>query len=120
MSRNTIKRRVEAISSNLEEKLLADVRASPIGHAFQSDSSTDVDHKEQLVAFVSYEAKGKNRREMLFLKEIELHANAQTTTQTIDDYYEDNALDHNDRHDNTSDGCATMMGIKTGVLKQSK
>lgn len=119
LSRNTIKRRVKAISTNLEEQMLADLRASPVGHAFQSDSSTDVDHKEQLVAFVSFEANGKNRREMLFLKEIELHANAQTTTHTIDDYYEENDLDHNDRHDNTSDGCATMMGSRTGVLTQS-
>lgn len=52
MSRNTIKRRIATIASDIKEQLVSDLSASPIGHAFQSDSSTDIDNKEQLVAFV--------------------------------------------------------------------
>lgn len=120
LSRNTIKRKVELIASDLETQMLNDLRSSPIGHALQSDASTDIDNKEQLVAFVSYENQCEIKREMLFLKEIELHSNAKETLKAIDDYYTENDLDHNMRTDNTSDGCNTMMGNKTGVMTQSK
>lgn len=55
MSRMTVKRRIEAVENDLEEQMMKDLKESQIWHAFQSDGSIDVDHKEQLVAFVRCE-----------------------------------------------------------------
>lgn len=141
MTRNTIKSRVIKISEDLEDQMLQDLKASPVGHAFQADSSTDVDNREQLAAFVRwvtsfyylvsifilklknyffrYEACGKVKEEMLFLKEIELNATADATMQTIDGYYTKNELPMSDTTHKTADGCPVMMGRKTGVFTQS-
>lgn len=54
MNRNTIQRRIIAIANDIEDQMLTEVRSSPVGHAFTSDGSTDVDHKEQLIAFVRF------------------------------------------------------------------
>lgn len=51
LSRKTITRRVNLIADDLHEQTVEDIRNSPIGHSFQSDSSRDIESKEQLVAF---------------------------------------------------------------------
>lgn len=51
LSRKTISKRIKSISNDLKEQTLEDIKASDIGHSLQSDSSTDVEGKEQLVAF---------------------------------------------------------------------
>lgn len=52
LSNQTIGRRCALLASDLTEQTTSDLEASPIGHAFQSDASKDVDGKEQLVSFV--------------------------------------------------------------------
>lgn len=52
MSHQTMAKRCVEVAKDLDEQTCIGLKASKIGHAFQSDASKDIESKEQLVAFV--------------------------------------------------------------------
>lgn len=54
LSRTTMSDRVKDMANDIQDQVLNEVRNSPIGHAIQMDSSTDIENNEQLIAFVRY------------------------------------------------------------------
>uniref|UniRef100_A0A336N3Z0 CSON010480 protein n=1 Tax=Culicoides sonorensis TaxID=179676 RepID=A0A336N3Z0_CULSO len=115
LSRNTIMNRTKDIASDLHQQTMEDLKNSKIGHAFQSDASTDIQNQEQLVAFARYEVNGGLRNEILFLKPVGVYANAESTFNTISEFYAENDLDIDKLFDNTTDACPVNVGAKTGV-----
>jgi hypothetical protein len=70
LSNNTVKRRIDAIFSELQETLLTRVRRSKY-FAIQLDESTDISGYAQLLVFVRFEYQKAVEEEILFCKPLE-------------------------------------------------
>jgi len=65
MSDNTIKRRVEEMTEDIEDQVIIMVKNSPF-YSIQLDESTDVRNKALLLCFVRVEYEGELQEELLY------------------------------------------------------
>ena len=78
LSDNTMKRRIEEMSDDIADQILAETKESKFGFAIQSDESTDITNHRQLLVYVRYVQANIMKTELL------LSHKASTTTKGKD------------------------------------
>ena len=91
LSDNTVKRRIEDISSDVFNQIVKQVKASPF-YAIQLDESTDVASHPQLSVFIRYVNNEEISEDMLFCKALPLHTKGEDIFQCLDTFFNEHAI----------------------------
>ena len=70
LSDNTIKRRIEEMSDDIADQILAEIKESKFGFAIQLDESTDITNYCQLLVYVLYAQANIMKTELLLNHEV--------------------------------------------------
>ena len=90
LSDNTIKRRIEEMSDDIADQILAEIKESKFGFAIPLDESTDITNYCQLLVYVRYAQTNITKTELLLNHEVS------TTTKgkdILDSFFKKNGLD---------------------------
>ena len=70
LSDNTIKRRIEEMSDDIADQILAEIKESKFGFAIQLDESTDITNYCELLVYVRYAQTNIMKTELLLNHEV--------------------------------------------------
>ena len=70
LSDNTIKRRIEGMSDDIADQILAKIKESKFGFAIRLDESTDITHCCQIRVYVRYAQTNIMKTELLLNDEV--------------------------------------------------
>ncbi|XP_010778516.1 zinc finger BED domain-containing protein 5-like [Notothenia coriiceps] len=114
-SDNTIKRRIDDMSEDIEEHLAEKLQASG-RFSLQIDESTDISGAAQLLANVRYVDADSIKETFLFCKEMESHTTGEEIFRVTNDYFKENSLTWNMCVGLCTDGAASMTGRVKGFI----
>ena len=110
LSDNTIKRRIEEMSDDIADQILAEIKESKFGFAIQLDKSTDITNYCQLLVYVRYAQTNIMKTELLLNHEVS------TTTKgkdILDSFFKKNGLDWKNLVGCTTDRAPSMLGCRS-------
>ena len=116
-SDNTIKRRIEEMSDDIADQILAEIKESRFGFAIQLDESTDITNYCQLLVCVRYAQTNIMKTELLLNHEVS------TTTKgkdILDSFFKKNGLDWKNLVGCTTDGAPSMLVCRSGFQSYVK
>ena len=114
LSNNTVQRRIEEMSTNIRDQVVAEIKASPCGFSMQLDESTDVANCAQLLAFVRYVHKAKFKDEILFCRPLKTTTKAKDIFEEVSSVFDQVGLSWVDLKGCTTDGAPAMLGCRSG------
>lgn len=114
LSNNTVKRRIDDMSSNIEETLILQLQECTY-FALQIDESTDVTNMAQLLVFVRFDYHEDIREEFLFCKPLESNTTAENIFNVIDPYLSKVGIPWQKCVGICTDGARAMYGHLTGL-----
>ncbi|VVC45986.1 HAT, C-terminal dimerisation domain [Cinara cedri] len=85
LSNDTVKRRIDDMSSNIKEKILLYVKDCNF-FALQIDESTDIANMAQLIVFIRFDRNDEIIEEFLFCKPLQTHTISEIIFTTINEY----------------------------------
>ena len=94
VSDNTIQRRIQAMSENIETQLVTQMMQSPM-LAIALDESTDVASLSQLVVWVRYIHDDDFKDDLMLCKPLELTTKGADVFKMVDDFFTDKELNWN-------------------------
>ena len=113
LSDNTMKCRIEEMSDDIADQILAEIKESKFGLAIQLDKSTDITNYCQLFVYVRYAQANIMRTELL------LNHKVSTTTKgriflILGSLFKKKGLDWKNLVGCTTDGAPSMLGCRSG------
>jgi len=91
LSNNTVKRRIDDIAADIEEKVIAKIKESPF-FSIQLDESTDVANISQLLVYSRYVHDKSIEEEFMFCQPLLTTTSAVDVIQLVDQYFERTGL----------------------------
>ncbi|VVC39621.1 Ribonuclease H-like domain,HAT, C-terminal dimerisation domain,Domain of unknown function DUF4371 [Cinara cedri] len=119
LSNDTVKRRIDDMSSNIKEKILLYVKDCNF-FALQIDESTDIANMAQLIVFIRFDRNDEIIEEFLFCKPLQTHTTSEIIFTTINEYLIEIDLPWSKCVGFCSDGARAMTGRLTGVATRIK
>lgn len=119
LSNNTIRRRIEDVSSWIESQVCDELRSSPCW-AFQLDESTDVAGLAILLAFVRYVHSNEVKEELLFCKALSSHTTGEAIFDLVEQYFKEHDLTWTKCVNVCSDGARAMTASYKGFVSRVK
>jgi hypothetical protein len=113
VSDNTIQRRIQAMSENIETQLVTQMTQSPM-LAIALDESTDVASLSQLVVWVRYIHDDDFKDDLMLCKPLELTTKGADVFKMVDDFFTDKELNWNTVYGSCTDGAPAMLGVRSG------
>ncbi|XP_077967023.1 zinc finger BED domain-containing protein 5-like isoform X2 [Styela clava] len=114
LSNNTVKRRIEEMSVDITDQVIAGVRNSKFGFALQLDESTDVTNCCQLLAYVRFIQNDTVKTELMLNHELSTTSKGKDIFNSLDNFFKENELDWGNLVGCTTDGAPSMLGRKSG------
>ena len=93
LSDNTIKRRIEEMSDDIADQILAEIKESKFGFAIQLDESTDITNYCQLLVYVRYAQTNIMKTELLLNHEVSTTKKGKDIFDILDSFFKKNGLD---------------------------
>ena len=93
LSDNTIKRRIEEMSDNIADQILAEIKESKFGFAIQLDESTNITNYCQLLVYVRYAQTNIMETELLLNHEVSTTTKGKNIFDILDSFFKKNGLD---------------------------
>ena len=118
LSDNTVKQRIENMSSDVLNQIVKQVKASPF-YTIQLDESTDVASQPQLSVVIQYVNNEKISKDTLFWKALPLHTR-EDIFQCLDTFFNEHAIPWNKCDGICTDGAAANTGVNCKVVKRVK
>ena len=116
LSNNTVKRRIEEMSVDIADQVIAGVRASKFGFAIQ----VDVANCRQLLVYVRFTQNNDVKTELLLSQEMCSTTKAKDVFNVLDNFFKLNELDWRKLIGCTTDGAPSMLGRKSGFQAHVK
>ena len=91
-SNHTIKRRIEEISDDIADEILAEIKESNFGFAIQSNESTDISNYCQLLVDVQYAQTNIMKTELLLNHEVSTTTKGKDICDILDSFLTKNGL----------------------------
>jgi len=113
LSNNTVKRRIDEMSNNVENQLIKRIKESP-KYCLQIDETTDITKCAQLLSYVRYIYDNEMREELLFCHQLETNTIGEEIFKVLDNYISQN-LSWAQCKAICSDGAASMTGKKVDL-----
>ena len=112
LSNNTIKRRIEEMSDNIADQILAEIKESKFGFAIQLDGSTDITNYCQLLVYVRFAQTNIMKTELLLNHEVSTTTKGKDIFDILNNFLKKNGLDWKNLVGCTTDGAPSMLGCK--------
>ncbi|KAL4104409.1 hypothetical protein QTP88_019710 [Uroleucon formosanum] len=119
LSNDTVKRRIDDMSSNIKNKLLLYLKDCNF-FALQIDESTDITNMAQLMVFIRFDRNDEIIEEFLFCKPLQTHTTSEIIFTTINEYLIEINLPWSKCVGFCSDGARAMTGRLSGVATRIK
>ena len=84
---NTIKRRIEEMSDDIADQILAEIKESKFGYAIQLDESTDITNYCQLLVYVRYAQTNIMKTELLLNHEVSTTTKGKDIFDILDSFF---------------------------------
>uniref|UniRef100_UPI00358DF206 zinc finger BED domain-containing protein 5-like n=1 Tax=Myxine glutinosa TaxID=7769 RepID=UPI00358DF206 len=120
LSNNTVQRRIEEMSGDIADQVIAGVRASKFGFAIQLDESTDVANCCQLLVYVRFTQNNTMKTELLLSQELSSTTKGKDVFNVLDNFFKQNELDWGKLVGCTTDGAPSTLGRKSGFQAHVK
>ncbi|XP_067936892.1 protein FAM200C-like [Watersipora subatra] len=118
-SNYTVKRRIDDIAANIEEKVVAKIKASPFW-AIQLDESTDFASFSQLLVYGRYVHDTSIEEEFLFCQPLLKTTSARDALKIVENFLEKAKLGWEKLISVCTDGASAMLGCRSSFVKQIK
>ncbi|XP_074980743.1 zinc finger BED domain-containing protein 5-like [Caretta caretta] len=119
LSNNTLSRRINVMSSNVETTIVHRVKNSPY-YAIQLDASTDVANLAILLLFVHYVNEGLVQEDLLFCRPLEERTIVEDIFNLTNAYFQEKEIDWSCCLGICTDGATSMMGKYTWICSSNK
>ena len=119
-SDNAIKRRIEEMSDNIADQILAEIKESKFGFAIQLEESTDITNYCQLLVYVRYTQTNIRKTELLLNHEVCTTTKEKDIFDILDSFFKKNGLDWKNLVGCTTDGAPSMPGCRSGFQSYVK
>ena len=93
LSDNTMRRRIEEMSDDNADQILAEIKESKFGSAIQLDQSTDITNYCQLLVYVRYAQAKLMKTELLLNHEVFTTTKGKNIFDILDSFFKKNGLD---------------------------
>ena len=120
LSNNTVKRRIEEMSIDISDQVIAEVRDSKFGFALPLDESTDVTNCCQLLVYVRFTQNDAVKTELLLNHEVSTSSKGKDIFYSLDSFFKKNQLDWGNLIGCTIEGAPSMLGRKSGFQAHVK
>ena len=120
LSNNTVKRRIEEMSIDNANQVIAGVRASKFGFAIQVDESTDVANCYQLLVYVRFTQNNAVKTELLLSQEMCCTTKGKDIFNVLDNFFKLNELDWRKLIGCTTDGAPSLLDRKSAFQAHVK
>ena len=110
LSDNTIKRRIEEMSDDMANQILAKIKESKLGFAIQLDESTDITNYCQLLVYVHYAQTNIMKTELLLNHEVSTTTKGKDIFDILISFFKKNGLDWKNLVGCTTNGAPSMLG----------
>ncbi|XP_022823722.1 SCAN domain-containing protein 3-like [Spodoptera litura] len=115
LSNNTVKARIELMSSDIEEQLVSRIKKSPF-FALQCDESTDISNCCQLLVFVRFlDDDNIIKEELLISRELDTTSKGIDVMNSISEFFEKHNLMWDKLAALCTDGAPAMLGSRSGL-----
>ncbi|XP_076806381.1 zinc finger BED domain-containing protein 5-like [Clavelina lepadiformis] len=120
LSNNTVKNRIEEMSVDIADQVIAGVKASKFGFSIQLDESTDVTKCCQLLVYVRFTQDNSVKTELLMSQDLPSTTRGKDIFNVVNDFFRLNDLDWGKLVGCTTDGAPSMLGRKSGFTAHVK
>ena len=114
LSSDNVKRRIQEMSGDIADQVMAGVKDSKFGFAIQLDESTDVAKCSQLVVYVRFIQNFTVKTELMLNQELAATTKGKDVFNVLADFFKENELDWSKLVGYTTDGAPAMLGRKSG------
>ena len=114
LSNNTVKRRIEEMSADIEDQIVLAVKSSIFGFSIQLDESVDVTNCSQLLVYVRYIDGKVSKTDLLLSKELKSTTRGKDVFAILVEFFGKNEFDWKKLIGCTTDGAPSMLGRKSG------
>jgi hypothetical protein len=114
LSHAVIKRKIDKISSILENELIQNLK-NTANFSLQLDESTDVSKNSVLVVFVRYQKLKVLHEELLLCKNLKTTSTGHDVFQLLNNYFQEKELSWSQVSSVSTDGAASMVGRLNGL-----
>ena len=114
LSNDTVKRRIQEMSGDIADQVMAGVKDSKFGLAIQLDESTDVAKCSQLLVYVRFIQNYTVKTELMLNQELAATTKEKDVFNVLADFFKENELDWSKLVGYTTDGAPAMLGRKSG------
>lgn len=114
LSRDTVSRRITAISDNIKSNLLDRLKNSKF-YAIQLDETTDISNMAQLIVYVRYCYEGDILEDFLFCQALVERTTGGKIFEVLNNFFNSNKLSWSNCVAICTDGAAALTGEKKGL-----
>ena len=114
LSNDTVKPRIQEMSGDIADQVMAGVKDSKFGFAIQLDESTDIAKCSQLLVYVRFIQNNTVKTELMLNQELAATTKGKDEFNILADFFKENELDLSMLVGCTTDGAPTMLGRKSG------
>ncbi|XP_065254448.1 zinc finger BED domain-containing protein 5-like [Emys orbicularis] len=119
LSNNSLSRRINDMSNNVETTIVQSVKNSPY-YAIQLDESTDVANLAILLLFVHYVNEGLVEEDLLFCRPLEERTTGEDIFNLTNAYFQEKEIDWSHCLGICTDVATSMTGKYTGFVARTK
>ena len=114
LSNDTVKHRIQKMSGDIAEQVIAGVKDSKFGFAIQIHKSTDVAKCSQLLVYVRFIQNNTVKAELMLSQEVAATIKRKDVFNFLKDFFKENEIDWSMSAGCTTDSDPTMLGRKSG------
>ena len=108
-----MKRRIEEMSDDIADQILAETKESKFEFAIQFDESTDITDYCQLLVYVRYGQANIMKTELLLNYEVSTTTKGKDIFDILNSFFKKNGLDWKNLVGCTTDGALSMLGCRS-------
>ena len=110
LSNDTVKRRIQEMSGDIADQVMAGVKDSKFGFAIQLDESTDVAKCSQLLVYVRFIQNYTVKTELMLNQELAATTKGKDVFNVLADFFKENELDWSKLVGYTTDALQSCLG----------